>query len=781
MSIDASSDGFRNGSLTISWLEMSFEQLGVTNPRFDNVAAGSHNRRQLTTSMGGGQNSTDNSASAYGAGGGAGYGTGGAGYGSGGSKFASSGGGSGIPQVGLTCPRMGLACPQAAPGRISAEVWTIELEHPYASQLQTIIQSSSTSSTRTSSSSVTTTTNTTSTADQALGIAIGYVTLSATSLSTLSTYYTRLDKLQTLCQQNGMQNTFSLVQETQSSVSKMMYSVVQLTATKEVTTPVRSLRHNAPAQEIHTYLQTFSEKMTTIEQSFTSETSSSQTTNCDPSSSRALKFTVMQAAPPDLLALRQISQLDMMMAQMPHSSGTSRDATSSSGTPVYRDASGATGPGSAANSTQLAMIVAQMAQVPPARRPVPETGLPNLHQPFQYLTYPSANPPNASSERTEPSHGNAGVSGFGDDGYSKCKHHYHKHWRAGPCQSGSSGSSSTTTTTTVKQVFQECKESFLVVEQVCIGLTSSNPSNGQNGVHIGQSSTTTVININISQNIQTKSSVINNFLKTVNGGSGYSAKGSGSSGYPSGSSNSSSNSDYPSGSGGSGYPSSTSSSGSGYPSSTTPSGSGYPSSTSPSGSGYPSSTTPSGSDYPSSTSPSGSGYPSSTPSSGSDYPSSTSPSGSGYPSSTPSSGSDYPSSTSPSGSGYPASTTPQGSGYPSSDTSGSGYPSSNSTGSGYPDSSSGSTSPDSKSSGYPSSSGGSGSASYATSNASPGSDYPANPSVVSPSTSGYPSGGSSSAQCVCPPDSQTHLRIRNLEAQLASVHRVMKKRGLTEL
>jgi hypothetical protein len=57
---------------------------------------------------------------------------------------------------------------------------------------------------------------------------------------------------------------------------------------------------------------------------------------------------------------------------------------------------------------------------------------------------------------------------------------------------------------------------------------------------------------------------------------------------------------------------------------------------------------------------------------------------------------------------------------------------------------------------------------------SPGSEKGASLSDLSGSGSGSP-------KCECPPDHSTHLRIRSLEAQLERVHRVMHKRGLTEL
>ncbi|KAG0148330.1 hypothetical protein CROQUDRAFT_90465 [Cronartium quercuum f. sp. fusiforme G11] len=291
------------------------------------------------------------------------------------------------------------------------------------------------------------------------------------------------------------------------------------------------------------------------------------------------------------------------------------------------------------------------------------------------------------------------------------------------------------------------------------GVIYSRPIDGPPGVHLGDTPDKK-IQVNVASYITIHSNTIMNFIQNVNGGSGARTDDDDitppkENPYPDSGINSPS-SNYPGG--GSGYPNSGSSS----PNSNFPGGgSGYPNngSSSPNsngsggGSGYPSN----GSSSPNSNgSGGGSGYPengSKSPNSGG------SGGGSGY----PDSGSKSPDSGSPgSGSEYPDT----GSNSPDSTSSGGG--------SGYPDS--GSKTPDPNSSG-----GGSG---YPDSGSkTPDSNSPAGDkgSILSP-TNNYPNGGSSTSQkCVCTTDHTTNLRIRSLEAQLASVHRMMRKRGLSEL
>ncbi|KAI8448387.1 hypothetical protein BY996DRAFT_6419803 [Phakopsora pachyrhizi] len=608
---------------------------------------------------------------------------------------------------------------------------------PYQSQIQTLVTSSS-SITKSQSSSISVSS---STSDNNGGLqscgAQEYITLSATSLTALSSFYTKLESFESVCSQNGLQKSGQLVQKFKSSVSSTMLSVVQLSATNEVTTCKIQPSQCQPGTQVQNSINQFSQSVTEIEQSISTEIQSlNGNGGCKPPISNGLQN--------GFLGSNNSMVSDGLMGTFPTGNNYS----------------------AAGNSLQR-------------RGDFNQTGNP---------TNPLGNGYNMTSslgdgrglgfspgDSSKQYSGNQGSPSYTITTNTTSSKSFEK--------SKSQKSTFTTSTqygnskecgTDVIQKFSECKQVYSTVKQICAGLINSQPSKGPTGIYIGNSNSQTV-NINYNTVLNTNSQTIHKFIKTVNGGKvednsnnqNYPSNGNQ---YPSGNSNYPSNGNqYPSGN--PNYPSN----GNQYPDN-----SNYPNN----GNQYPSDN----SNYPSN----GNQYPSGNsnyPSNGNQYPSDNSNypnngGGSGYPT-VPNGGSEYPSGGS-GGSSYPSNTTeyPSGgstSGYPSqpqqqpnnpTDTSGypantSGYPTQNS---GYP----------ADTSGYPTENSGNptNSSSYPTG----GSGYPSGGQTPEhTSGSGYPSGGDTSSQCVCPGDKSHSLRIRSLEDQLASIHRVMKKRGLSEL
>ncbi|MBW0506585.1 hypothetical protein O181_046300 [Austropuccinia psidii MF-1] len=708
---------------------------------------------------------------------------------------------------------------------------------PLASQVQGFVSQSSTKTTSSSSYNQASIMSTGSAFDgKGTCDTKGYVTLSATSLTTLSTFYSRLDSFQSSCQKYGLQKTSELVKQTQTSVSKTMLTVVQLTALKEVTTCQLAPAQCEPGKNIQSYIQSFSQQMQVIQQTLTSEsktqssTQGNQTESCSPldpaysnadssqsfvnpsSSGSKIPVGVGSSSPIQgnfahtqdnafQYQKRSLSKSDSGYGNdsgSGYGSGSSQvngngstqayengdsnrqyntnDSSQNYGNVNSNQSSGSSsGTGYASGSGQANGIASSQ-------------GYGNGDSNQQYNTNDSSQ--SYGNEKSTQGYGTGSGTGYAsassqangiasNQGYGNgnSDQQYNADNSAqdygngnGPSNQGSgygSGSSQnygtsstnikashTSTTSSTKkaseqsevtitsqkgqkaisapcsftlsqssytiitQTFEKCQETFIAVEQVCLGLTSSNPSKGSQGLHIGGGNTY-ISNINIVKVIQTNNKNIESFLTTVNGYPSSSPNGSG---YPS-SGGKSPSTDYPSGgpqNASSDYPSA------GSQSSSSP----YP----PSGPHSSSSSYPSDSDYMSSTpNSSSSSYPS-------DYPTSGSESSTSAPKS-----SDSPSS----GSGYPSST-PNSSQYPSSSPQDTQYPAS--------------TAKDSDSSGSQSS----------------GSGYPSS-STVSSNSASYPDGSATSQKCVCTTDKSTHLRIRSLEARLDAVHRVMQKRGLSEL
>ncbi|KAA1110269.1 hypothetical protein PGT21_016450 [Puccinia graminis f. sp. tritici] len=620
----------------------------------------------------------------------------------------------------------------------------------------------------------------------------GYITLSATTLTTLSTLFQSLVKLEKTVSKDGSKKSLTILQQARAQVSFTMFSVIKLTATPAVTSC-----HVPPSQttfstQIQANVSMCAEMLTKVEHDL-----------------KAGKTTVSKSA-------------DLGIDASLGANSTMNSTVGPGSTPGEL---GGGGSGGADKGTGDSGSIVN----PLGDRTKKPGGSDSPGNPTSVS--PDGTTPNSDASLGG---GDLGGSTPNDDSSTT------------PTDASSAGGADNSTSFKADS-FAEVKASFAAAVQVTTGLVTSKPSQGKEGIHIG-ATVNAQVNVNIKARVSIKSSVIDNFLDRVNGGSGgqehdalqnpkiqqqdgmgilqdiggsvFSNIYSGISG--SGGSSSGSSTDVSGGGGdnssGTGFPDSTGGS-SASPDST--GSSAYPGDSS--GTGYPGST---GGGAAGANSTSSTGYPGDSSSAG--LPGSTGGSGAS-PDSTGSSA--YPGDSS--GTGFPGST--GGSGASPNSTSSTGYPGDSSS-AGLPGSTGGSgASPDSTgSSAYPGSSkglGGSDTSSNTTS--SPDSTGGASGGLGGSSTGGgdnsTPSpggkdgtlvdaegsgsggsgmggggaglggsgGGSSSGSgsgigssssmsgesgsCVCKSDSSTHLRIRSLEAQLAQVHRVMHKRGLTEL
>ncbi|CAH7675438.1 expressed protein [Phakopsora pachyrhizi] len=301
---------------------------------------------------------------------------------------------------------------------------------------------------------------------------------------------------------------------------------------------------------------------------------------------------------------------------------------------------------------------------------------------------------------------------------------------------------------------EKIQKSYEAAKVTTVGLRTSKPSEGPQGVHLGHSKEES-INVNVKSVININNYYIDYFITNTNGGTAA-YDGNGRSFNNGGDS------------GGGNYPGSGQSGGSNYP------GSGQSGSEQSGGGNYPGSGQTGGSNYPGSGQNGDSNYPGSGQTGGSNYPGSGQTGGGNYPGSEQSGGGNYPGSGQSGGSNYPGSGQTGGGNYPGSEQSGGGnYPGGiqNTT---YPDGGNPGKSDNSSDpgggGGYPSSPGSEGGIKNPP-ESSGGDKYP---------TGGGPGGGGSN-QCQCPPNHETELKIRSLASQIESVHRVMRKRGITDL
>ncbi|KAH9825210.1 hypothetical protein DFH28DRAFT_19371 [Melampsora americana] len=690
-----------------------------------------------------------------------------------------------------------------------------------------------------------------------------YVTLSATSLTTLSGLFVAMRTLEETVSKDGTQKTTTLVEKIKACISYSMLSVIKIVATPEVTQCKVAPAQTVFSSRVESNMTLIGQMIAQLKQSSNGQSSLTLNNTLGVNANSTVQANVtkttrkpcktshrLQGGKSGILGnpARNItvnSPLNSSTGEAQYIQGLGNSpSNSSTGEAQYIQGLGNSPSNS---STGEAQYIQGLGDSPSssntggAQFTQGTSGNPTLLQKRNATTFSSVGPalyrsaPNnmssvgpalyrngTSNGSSIPSNGNSTLSGGYNSAFDVSS------WSSDddencdptlpPIDDDTTNHEGSIPHQQKNQAIQEVEKCYNATIPAVTGVINSNPMDGPTGIHLGKSSQAK-IKVNVASYVTIKSPIIYNFITQVNGGSGartdddditppknsaypgsgYSGSGYPSPGYPTSGTNS------PSGSNSTTYPGDT------HNLATYPSGgpsspfdnSGYPSGgpSSPSdNSGYPSGGPSSPSDnsgYPSGgpSSPSGnSGYPSGGPSSPSDN--------SGYPSGGPSSPSDnsgYPSggpSSPTNSSGYPSggpSSPSDNSGYPS------GGPSSPTNSSEYP---SGGPSSPSDNSGYPSGgpsnpSNGAGYPSGGPSSPMDNSGYPSGgPSSPSENPSGYPSGGPSSpsggssvsltspsgpSQCVCGPDKETHLRIRSLEAQVASVHRMMRKRGLTEL
>ncbi|KAH9460020.1 hypothetical protein MJO28_004324 [Puccinia striiformis f. sp. tritici] len=566
----------------------------------------------------------------------------------------------------------------------------------------------------------------------------GYITLSATTLTTLSGLFQSLVKLEKTVSQDGSKKALTILQKARAQVSFTMFSVIKLTATPAVTNCHVPPSETTFSTQIQANVSMCAEMITKVERDLKAgKTTASKSTELGIDASLGVNSTLNST----------VGNIGSNSTDAAGSAGSNTSPILTSGA-----ADNTTSPGGLSTSS-----VGATAAPGDQKESSTDGGLPM---------------------NNTGSTGTPGDAGLGDSAPND-----RSSSTATDAVSSPGGGSSSSFN---MDQFAEVKASFAAAVQVTTGLITSKPSQGKQGVHIGATFDSQV-NVNIKSRVSVSSTVIDHFLDRVNGGSGAQAHDA--LRNPQIQQNDGMNILQQVGGGvfGSmftGISGSAASDSASYPGGATSPDSTGPSATNPGSTGS-SATSPSSSSYPGESPQPGGVGSGSTPTSNS--PNSTGGSGNGpagYPTGTD---------TSP-GSGLSGGQDLTGTGGgPSSG------PGMNSTGPALGGSSDSSMGNDAGSGSGPGSSGGSGSSGPGSSGGSgssgPGSSGGSGSSGPGSSggsgfgssggsglgSSGGMSGGGANGNCVCQPDSSTHLRIRSLEAQLERVHRVMHKRGLTEL
>ncbi|WAQ83288.1 hypothetical protein PtA15_3A657 [Puccinia triticina] len=558
----------------------------------------------------------------------------------------------------------------------------------------------------------------------------GYVTLSATTLTTLSGLFQSLVKLEKTVSKDGSKKSLTILQQARAQVSFTMFSVIKLTAQPAVTNC-----HVPPSQttfstQIQANVSMCAEMLTKVERDLKSgKTAASKSTNVGIDASLGANATL---------------------------STKTGDIGSSPGE-LAGGGSGGADKDAGASGDNISLL-GDKTKSPDGFPPSSNNTTDSTPNPTK-VSPDSASPEAATSLRG----GDLGGSSPNTDESTKAD-----------ASSGGGSDSDGSSSSEVDQ-FAEVKASFAAAVQVTTGLVTSKPSQGKQGIHIG-ASVDAQVNVNIKSRVSVRSSVIDNFLDSVNGGSGgqehdslqnpkiqqqdgmgilqdiagsafgslfssFSGSSDGGSFFHSFFDGSASSGSSGTGSGEGSGTGGTGSNGGSADSPDSTGSSSYPGSSSTSGPGSTEGTTDSPADSTGSSS-----YPGSTGKNGTMVDADGSGPGS-------SGGGDGGSGLGGTGSG------------PSADTGGV-------TGSGLGGGSSGSAG-DPGGSGGGSGLGGIGGGS--------GSGLGGMGGGSGPGSSGGMSGGGGGDGCACKTDSSTHLRIRSLEDQLSHVHRIMHKRGLTEL
>ncbi|POV98592.1 hypothetical protein PSTT_14293, partial [Puccinia striiformis] len=551
--------------------------------------------------------------------------------------------------------------------------------------------------------------------------------LSATTLTTLSGLFQSLVKLEKTVSQDGSKKALTILQKARAQVSFTMFSVIKLTATPAVTNCHVPPSETTFSTQIQANVSMCAEMITKVERDLKAgKTTASKSTELGIDASLGVNSTLNST----------VGNIGSNSTDAAGSAGSNTSPILTSGA-----ADNTTSPGGLSTSS-----VGATAAPGDQKESSTDGGLPM---------------------NNTGSTGTPGDAGLGDSAPND-----RSSSTATDAVSSPGGGSSSSFN---MDQFAEVKASFAAAVQVTTGLITSKPSQGKQGVHIGATFDSQV-NVNIKSRVSVSSTVIDHFLDRVNGGSGAQAHDA--LRNPQIQQNDGMNILQQVGGGvfGSmftGISGSAASDSASYPGGATSPDSTGPSATNPGSTGS-SATSPSSSSYPGESPQPGGVGSGSTPTSNS--PNSTGGSGNGpagYPTGTD---------TSP-GSGLSGGQDLTGTGGgPSSG------PGMNSTGPALGGSSDSSMGNDAGSGSGPGLSGGSGSSGPGSSGGSgssgPGSSGGSGFGSSGGSglgSSGGMSGGGANGNCVCQPDSSTHLRIRSLEAQLERVHRVMHKRGLTEL
>ncbi|PLW20738.1 hypothetical protein PCANC_09303 [Puccinia coronata f. sp. avenae] len=310
----------------------------------------------------------------------------------------------------------------------------------------------------------------------------GYITLSATTLTTLSGLFQGLVRLEKTISTDGSKKSYTVLQVARAKVSFTMLSVIKLTATPAVTSCYVPPSQTTFSAQIQANVSMCAEMITKFEKDYkTGKVTASRATALDADTSVGANATLNSTSGGPSKGFPNASLLGDTAA--------GHNATSNTtglGSPTYSGADGGKtsllGAGNNATSNT--------------------TGLGGSGSP----TYSGADGTGTKllGEGTSPNATNlTSVSPTGLGG--------------GSSTSLASGDGADSSSSVDVDQFAEVKARFAASVQVTTGLVTSHPSEGSQGIHIGASASAE-INVDIKSRVAVRSSEIDNFLDTVNGG-----------------------------------------------------------------------------------------------------------------------------------------------------------------------------------------------------------------------------------------------------------------------
>ncbi|KAI9608592.1 hypothetical protein H4Q26_004775 [Puccinia striiformis f. sp. tritici PST-130] len=302
----------------------------------------------------------------------------------------------------------------------------------------------------------------------------GYITLSATTLTTLSGLFQSLVKLEKTVSQDGSKKALTILQKARAQVSFTMFSVIKLTATPAVTNCHVPPSETTFSTQIQANVSMCAEMITKVERDLKAgKTTASKSTELGIDASLGVNSTLNST----------VGNIGSNSTDAAGSAGSNTSPILTSGA-----ADNTTSPGGLSTSS-----VGATAAPGDQKESSTDGGLPM---------------------NNTGSTGTPGDAGLGDSAPND-----RSSSTATDAVSSPGGGSSSSFN---MDQFAEVKASFAAAVQVTTGLITSKPSQGKQGVHIGATFDSQV-NVNIKSRVSVSSTVIDHFLDRVNGGSGAQA------------------------------------------------------------------------------------------------------------------------------------------------------------------------------------------------------------------------------------------------------------------